>query len=109
LPPALGSKPEPQRRTGSRFATEHDLERILQESKQEAKETEDKEREKEREERAARAQNASAKEAAIPDMYWDEEERVEHCFIDRTHIIPFERSFARLEFGEPIDNFAEEE
>jgi hypothetical protein len=107
--PITGSKPEPQRRTGSRFATEHDIERILQESKQEAKESEDKEREKEREERDARAKNASAKEATIPDMYWDDEERLEHCFVDRTHLVPFERSFAMLEFGEPIDNFGEEE
>ncbi|KIM99030.1 hypothetical protein OIDMADRAFT_181500 [Oidiodendron maius Zn] len=107
--PITGSKPEPQRRTGSRFATEHDIERILQESKQEAKESEDKEREKEREERDARAKDASAKEASIPDMYWDDEERLEHCFIDRTHLVSFERSFAMLEFGEPIDNFGEEE
>lgn len=107
--PTTGAKPEPSRRTGSRFATEHDIERILQQSKQEAKESEDKEREKEREERDARAKNASAKEATIPDMYWDDEERLELCFVDKTHLVPFERAFAALEFGEPIDNFTEEE
>jgi hypothetical protein len=107
--PVTGTKPEPSRRTGSRWATDHDIERIIQQSKQEAKESEDKEREKEREERDARAKNASAKEASIPDMYWDEEERLEDAFIDRNHLVPFERSFARLEFGEPIDNFTPEE
>jgi hypothetical protein len=101
--PSAGAKPEGQRRTGSRFATEHDIERVLRESEQEAKET------KEREERVARAKTASAKEATIPDMYWDEEERLANTFIDNTHLVPFERSFAILEFGEPIDNFTEEE
>lgn len=101
--PAPGTKPEPQRRTGSRFATEHDIERVLRESEQEARET------KEREERYARAQTASAKEAKIPDMCWDEDERLEKAFTDRSHLVPFERSFAILEFGEPIDNFTQEE
>jgi hypothetical protein len=101
--PVPGSKPEPQRRTGSRFATDHDIERVLRESEQEARET------KEREERYARAQTASAKEAKIPDMCWNEEERLETSYADKTHRVPFERSFAVLEFGEPIDNFTEEE
>jgi len=101
--PSAGAKPEPQRRTGSRWATEHDFERVLRESEQEAKET------KEREERVARARTASAKEAKIPDMAWDEEEWQATQYIDKTHLIPFERSFAALEFGEPIDNFTEEE
>ena len=101
--PTAGSKPEPQRRTGSRFATEHDIERVLRESEQEARET------KEREERLARAHTASAKEAKIPDMCWNGDEWLENAFADRTHLVPFERSFAVLEFGEPIDNFMEEE
>ena len=101
--PASGSKPEPQRRTASRFATDHEFERVLRESEQEARET------KEREERYARAQTASAKEAKIPDMCWDEDERLEKAFTDRSHLVPFERSFTILEFGEPIDNFTEEE
>jgi hypothetical protein len=101
--PAPGSKPEPQRRTGSRFATEHDIERVLRESEQEARET------KEREERLARAHTASAKEAKIPDMCWNEEERLQTAYADKSHLVSFERSFAVLEFGEPIDNFTEEE
>ncbi|KAH8781846.1 putative nuclear receptor corepressor 1, partial [Hyaloscypha finlandica] len=101
--PSAGAKPEPQRRTGSRFATEHDIERVLRESEQEAKET------KEREERVARARTASAKEAKIPEMAWDEEEWEANEYIDKTHLVSFERSFAVLEYGEPIDNFTEEE
>lgn len=105
--PITGARSEPPRRTGSRWATERDFERILEESKQEAKESEDKEKDKD--DRDARAKNSSAKEATIPDMFWDDDERLEYCFLDRTHLVPFERSFARLEFGEPIDNFTPDE
>ncbi|KAE9362727.1 hypothetical protein N431DRAFT_433495 [Stipitochalara longipes BDJ] len=101
--PSAGAKPEPQRRTASRWATEHDFERVLRESEQEAKET------KEREERVARARTASAKEAKIPEMAWDDEEWKAQEYIDKTHLVQFERSFAALEYGEPIDNFTEEE
>ena len=96
------AKPEGGRRMG-RFATEHDIERVLRESEQEAREK------KEVEDRATRAKTASAKEASIPDMAWDEEEWNAKKFVDRTHLIPFERSFARLEFSEPIDNFTPDE
>ncbi|CZT48988.1 uncharacterized protein RSE6_09766 [Rhynchosporium secalis] len=99
--PSAGAKPEPGRR--GRWATEHDFERVLRESELEAKETKD------TEDRAARAKTASAKEATIPDAAWDREEWRSMQHIDRTHLVPFERSFARLEFGEPIDNFTVEE
>ncbi|TAQ86133.1 hypothetical protein B7494_g5535 [Chlorociboria aeruginascens] len=101
--PASEARPEGQRRTGSRWATEHDLERVLRESKEEAKNAQ------EREERSARAKTAGEKEATIPLQYWDEEEAQENLFKDQTHLVPFERSFARLEFGEPLDNFTEQE
>ncbi|KAG4428316.1 hypothetical protein IFR05_016204, partial [Cadophora sp. M221] len=100
--PSAGAKPEGKVRVG-RWATEHDFERVLRESELEAKET------KEKEDRAARAKTASAKEATIPDAAWDREEWRSMQHIDKTHIVPFERSFAILEFGEPIDNFTEEE
>jgi hypothetical protein len=66
--PTAGAKPEGGRRMGSRFATDHDIERVLRESEQEAKEK------KEVEERAARAKTASAKEASITEMAWDSDE-----------------------------------
>lgn len=100
--PAPNAKPEPSRRMG-RFATEHDFERVLRESEQEANEA------KEREERSARARTASAKEATIPPMSWDEEQWQETAYSDRTGLVSFERSFALLEFGEPLDNFTQEE
>lgn len=100
---SAGSKPEGSRRVGSRFATEHELQRVLLESEQEAKET------KERKERVIRASTTAAKEAIIPDMLWDDEEKDAIHFEDKTGLIPFERSFAILEFGEPIDNFTQEE
>ena len=103
IPSITETKPESGRRTGSRFATEHDFERVLRESEREAQET------KEREDRISRAKTASSKEAVIPDMAWDEDEWVETRYVDTTHRVPFERSFARLEFGEPIDNFSLEE
>ncbi|TGO46683.1 hypothetical protein BCON_0312g00030 [Botryotinia convoluta] len=95
-------KTEGQRRTGSRFATEHDIERVLRESEREAKES------KEQQEQDAREETANSKEASIPDMCWDDEYK-ETMFVDTTHKVPFERSFRMLEFGESIDNFTEEE
>lgn len=95
-------KAEGQRRTGSRFATDHDIERVLRESEREAKESE------EQQEQDAREHTANSKEATIPDMFLDEEYK-ENMFWDTTHKIPFERSFRMLAFGESIDNFTEEE
>jgi len=99
---SASTKPE-GRRPGNRWATERDFERVLRESEQEAREK------KEQDERAARAKTASTKEAIIPPMYWDDEEWDAMVFKDKTHAVSFERSFAVLEYGEPIDNFSEEE
>ncbi|KUJ08991.1 uncharacterized protein LY89DRAFT_317025 [Mollisia scopiformis] len=101
--PSSGAKPEGQRRSTSRWATEHDFERVLRESEQEAKEK------KEREDRAARAKTASAKEATIPAQIWSQAEWDKTAYTDNTGTVPFDRSFARLEFGEPIDPLTEEE
>ncbi|KAG9229886.1 hypothetical protein BJ875DRAFT_521691 [Amylocarpus encephaloides] len=97
---SASAKPQGRRGQG-RFATEADLERVLKESAQESKE-------KELDERRARAKTADAKEATIPAMedgqWWSE-----NVFFDVSHRVPFERSFAILEYGEPIDNFTPEE
>ncbi|RKF59010.1 putative myb-like dna-binding domain-containing protein [Erysiphe neolycopersici] len=100
---SASSKPEGSRRIGSRFATEHELQRVLLQSEKEAKES------KEQKDRVVRASTATAKEAMIPDMLWDKEEKDAIHFEDRSGLVSFERSFARLEFGEPIDNFTKEE
>ncbi|KAL3427876.1 myb-like DNA-binding protein [Phlyctema vagabunda] len=85
----------------SRFATDLELERVLRESELEQSTRE--------EQSHNRARTASEKEAIIPDQIWDNEERLENFYIDRTHLVPFDRSLSLLEFGEPIDNFTEEE
>lgn len=97
---SANSKPE-GRRTG-RWATEHDFERVLRESELEAKEKKD------QDERLARAKTASAKEATIPVMM-DGQWWLENGFADKSHLVPFNRSFALLEYGEPVDNFTPEE
>ncbi|RDW88028.1 hypothetical protein BP6252_00060 [Coleophoma cylindrospora] len=88
------------RRGTSRFASELEYERILKESAMESKAAE---------EESIAKRTASEKEAIIPEQYWDAEERLEETFVDRTHLVPFDRSLALLEFGEPVDNFSEEE
>lgn len=102
-PSITENKPESSRRTGSRFATEHDIERVLRESELEAQVSRDKDTSN------PNTGSSVSKEADIPDMAWDEEEWLENQFVETNHIVPFERSFARLEFGEPVDNFTEEE
>jgi hypothetical protein len=96
--PTPSAKPEPSRR--GRYATEHDLERVLRISEQEANEA------KEKEERST---TACAKEATIPAMCWDHDEWQKMAFADTTGLVSFPRSFAVLEYGEPIDNFTQEE
>jgi hypothetical protein len=95
---SASAKPEGRR---GRFATESDFQRVLKESEAEA-------REKEQDERLARAKTASAKEATIPAMC-DQQWWSENGFMDMSHRVPFKRSFALLEYGEPIDNFTPEE
>lgn len=101
LTPATEARPE-GRRTTSRFATEHDIARVLQESKREAQERQ------EASERAAKAKAASDKEAVLPDMLTIEEYRAQ-SLIDTSHFVPFERAPALLGILPPIDDFTEEE
>lgn len=101
LTPAAEGRPE-GRRAASRFATEHDIARVLQESKREAQEKQ------ERSERAAKAKAASDKEAIIPDMIPEDEYRAVN-FTNTSHKVPFDRAPAILGLLPPIDNFTEEE
>ncbi|KAL3960033.1 hypothetical protein ACCO45_005150 [Purpureocillium lilacinum] len=78
---------KPEGRGARRFASERDLERVLQASMQE-----DEER-KERELRAQKEKYRSDKEAVIPDMYWDAEQRAK----------------AHLAGATPVNNFTPEE
>lgn len=101
LTPATDGRPE-GRRAASRFATEHDIARVIQESKREAQEKQ------ERSERAAKAKAASDKEAIIPDMIPEYEYQVFH-FADTSHKVSFDRAPAILGILPPVDNFTEEE
>lgn len=100
-PAAVETRPE-GRRNASRFATEHDLARILKESEREAREV------AERESRAEQAKAASEKEADIPDMLSAKDREI-FRFPDRTGLIPEDRVFSVYQVLPPIDNFDEEE
>lgn len=95
-------KPE-GRGTGRRFATERDLERVLQASMRE-----DEER-KERELRIQQEKYRSDKEAVIPDMYWDDLEKQQVQYIDRSGYTPQDRLVAAWHMLPPSNNFTEEE
>lgn len=96
------SKPE-GRGSGRRFATERDLERILQVSMRE-----DEER-KERELRAQKEKYRSDKEAVIPDMYWDDEQRAKAQFVDRSGFTAQDRLVSEWRVLPPVNNFTGEE
>ncbi|KAJ9143325.1 Myb-like DNA-binding protein [Pleurostoma richardsiae] len=103
--PGPGHEPKPEgRRTGSRFATERDLERVLQASIQEEKER------KERQERAEREKHRNPeKEADIPEMFWTPKEREVELFYDQSAFLPTEKLVAAWQVLPPVANFTEEE
>ena len=97
-------EPKPEGRgTGRRFATERDLERVLQASMRE-----DEER-KEREQRVQKEKYRSEKEAVIPDMSWTEEDLEEARYIDRTGYVSQDRLVSAWQVLPPINNFTQEE
>ncbi|KAM3461602.1 hypothetical protein MY5147_001413 [Beauveria neobassiana] len=104
--PATAATPEPKpegRTSGRRFATERDLERVLQASMRE-----DEER-KERELRIQKEKYRSEKEADIPSMYWDAEERQNVQYWDHTGYTPQDRLVSTWQVLAPVNNFTKEE
>ena len=96
--------PKPEGRTsGRRFASERDLERVLQASMRE-----DEER-KEREMRAQKERYRSEKEAVIPDMYWDAEQRAKAQYTDQSGFTPQDRLVETWQVLAPRNNFSQEE
>jgi hypothetical protein len=104
--PVAPTTPEPKpegRSTGRRFASERDLERVLQASMRE-----DEER-KERELRIQKEKYRSEKEAMIPMMYWNEDEKEAVRCIDRTGYTPPDRLVSAWQILPPVNNFTTEE
>ncbi|KAK2042872.1 hypothetical protein LZ31DRAFT_555768 [Colletotrichum somersetense] len=102
VPPPPELKPE-GRGAGRRYASERDLERVLQASMRE-----DEER-KEREQRAMQEKYRSDKEAVIPEMYWTKEDREAEFFKDTTGFTPVEKLVPAWQILPPINNFTPEE
>lgn len=101
-PVANGPESKAESRRG-RFATERDMERVIQQSLLDIKEKE------ERESRAEKLKRPKDCEAVIPDMYWTEEDRQKEAFKDRTGYVPPEKLVAAWEVLPPKVNFTEEE
>ncbi|KAI2473474.1 hypothetical protein F4781DRAFT_192219 [Annulohypoxylon bovei var. microspora] len=95
------AKPEGTRR--SRYASERDLERILEESRR----VEDEKRE--RQMQAERERYRTEKEAVLPRQYQVVEERENDFYQDVTGLIQAEKIVAAWQLLPPVDNFTQEE
>ncbi|KAI1210690.1 uncharacterized protein F4807DRAFT_422279 [Annulohypoxylon truncatum] len=95
------SRPEGTRR--SRYASERDLERILEESRR----VEDEKRE--RQMQAERERYRTEKEAVLPRQYQLPEEREKEFYRDVTGFIEPEKIVAAWQLLPPVDNFTPEE
>lgn len=103
---SAGSAPESRsesRSGGRRFATERDLERVLQASMKE-----DEER-RQREIQLQQEKYRSEKEAIIPPMYWNDKEIEDNLFFDTTGYTPVDALAYAWQCLPPISNFTEEE
>ena len=96
------SKPESTSRR-SRYASERDLERILEESRR----VEDEKRE--RQLRAEKEKYRTEKEAVLPDQYQTEQEMEGDFYTDVTGFVQPEKIVAAWEVLPPVDNFTGEE
>lgn len=102
-PPGLPSEPKPEQTRRSRYASERDLERVLEESKK----IEDEKRE--RQLQAERERYRTEKEAVIPRQYQTDKEREAEFYRSETGFVQPEKIVATWEVLPPVDNFAEEE
>lgn len=97
-------EPKPEGRTsGRRFASERDLERVLQASMREEDER------KEREQRLQQEKFRSDKEASIPDMLWNADDISKEQYLDRTGYVPENMLASTWQVLPPHDNFTPEE
>ena len=96
-------EPKPEGRGGRRFASERDLERVLQASLREEDER------RERELRMQKEKYRSDKEAVIPDMYWNDEEKAAVQFLDTSGYVPVNKLVSAWKVLPPVNNFTQEE
>ncbi|KAI0101799.1 hypothetical protein GGR51DRAFT_528530 [Nemania sp. FL0031] len=101
--PVLAPEPKPEHTRRSRYASERDLERVLEESRK----AEDEKRE--REQQAEREKYRTDKEAVIPRQYQTEKERENEFYTSNTGFVQPEKIVATWEVLPPVDNFTEEE
>ena len=101
--PGLNSEPKPENTRRSRYASERDLERVLEESRK----IEDDKRE--RQLQAERERHRTDKEAVIPRQYQTAKERENEFYRSNTGLVQPEKIVATWEVLPPVDNFAEEE
>lgn len=97
------SEPKPEHARRSRYASERDLERVLEESKK----IEDEKRE--RQMQAEREKYRTEKEALIPRQYQTDQERENEFYSSNTGFVQPEKIVATWEVLPPVDNFADEE
>ncbi|KAI1330725.1 hypothetical protein F5Y16DRAFT_362482 [Xylariaceae sp. FL0255] len=101
--PGFTAEPKPESTRRSRYASERDLERVLEESRR----VEDEKRE--RQQQAEREKYRTDKEAVIPCQYLNDAERENDFFEDSTGLVGPEKIVATWEVLPPVDNFTEEE
>ncbi|KAI8625493.1 hypothetical protein F5Y19DRAFT_266984 [Xylariaceae sp. FL1651] len=101
--PGLTADPKPESTRRSRYASERDLERVLEESRR----VEDEKRE--RQLQAEREKYRTDKEAVIPRQYQTENERENDFYTSTTGLVRAEKIVATWEVLPPVDNFTEEE
>ncbi len=101
--PGVNSDPKPEHTRRSRYASERDLERVLEESRK----IEDEKRE--RQLQAEREKHRTEKEAVIPRQYQTDKERESEFYSSNTGFIQPEKIVATWEVLPPVDNFEEDE
>ncbi|KAI3327681.1 hypothetical protein HD806DRAFT_519705 [Xylariaceae sp. AK1471] len=101
--PGLTLEPKPESTRRSRYASERDLERVLEESRR----VEDEKRE--RQLQAEREKYRTDKEAVIPRQYQTDKERENEFYSSNTGFVRAEKIVAAWEVLPPVDNFTEEE
>ncbi|KAJ3556342.1 hypothetical protein NPX13_g10156 [Xylaria arbuscula] len=99
----VSSEPKPENTRRSRYASERDLERVLEESRK----IEDDKRE--RQLQAERERHRTDKEAVIPRQYQTAKERDDEFYKSNTGFVQPEKIVATWEVLPPVDNFTEEE